>query len=116
MLNFMFFVKTMALTFVLMIAMQTKWGESTIEDHAMNFVRTSSLVQPLHNMASHGAQAVRQSTKWLAKQVNQKFRGRAQSQDAASFGGRASIQFKRSEGYERKKAEAEAARKRGSEE
>lgn len=115
MLDFMFFVKTMALTFLIMIAMQTKWGDSTVEDHAMEFIRSSALTQPLHRMASSGAHAVRESTKWLAKQVNQKIRGHHGQSSEASLGGRAqSFQFKRSEGYERKKAESEAAAKRGS--
>ncbi|MGE0762777.1 MAG: hypothetical protein AB7N80_05820 [Bdellovibrionales bacterium] len=111
MLDFMFFVKTLALTFVIVIAMQTPWGDATIEDHAIDFARSSVLVQPLQRAASSGAQVVRQSMQWLSKQVNQKIRGQKSTQDA-TLGGRGSgLQFKRSEGYERKKAEAEAERK-----
>lgn len=115
MLDFMFFVKTLALTFLLMVALQTRVGEGTIEDHAMNFVRTSALTQPLHRIASSGAQVIRTSTNWLAKQVNQRLR-KPGAQEAALGGRGENFQFKRSEGFERKKAETEAARQRGQKE
>lgn len=97
MLDFMFFVKTLALTFLIVIAMQSKWGKHTVEEHTFDFIHSSVIMQPLQRTAASGVHVVQTSMAWLSQQVNQKFRGE-KNDGNASFAGRASsFQWTRSE-------------------
>lgn len=99
MLNIMFFIKTLIVTFLIVAVLQVHVGQDSLEDHASRFIRTSPLVAPIQAAAESGARAVRQTTKWISVQVNKKWRGTAQRKDQ---GERApNFDFKRSEAYEK---------------
>lgn len=98
----MFFVKTLAITFLVVVLMQVKWGEGTVEEHTLEFIQTSSLIQPLQKTAAGGVHLVQNSIRWLSQQVNQKIRHQSGTEEA-SLGGRASeFKLKRSEAVEKK--------------
>jgi hypothetical protein len=53
--DFLFFFKTFTLTVVLVVLMQLQIGEKTIENHALGFVQSSAVVQPLNGVAKGAA-------------------------------------------------------------
>lgn len=112
MLDFMFFVKTLIVTVLLVSLMQIKAGEMTIENHAAHWVKTTPLTEPLRSTAEAGAKAVSDSARWLSAQVQKQTRrifGKGKSEGAP--GG--AFNLRRSDGYEQeKKAKQEAALKR----
>lgn len=54
MIDFIFFVKMLLLTLVIVLLLQIKFDEHTVEAHAMGWVQSASITQPL-NMVAHGA-------------------------------------------------------------
>jgi len=53
----LFCIKTFVLTVAIVLAMQIQVGERTIESHALAWVQTSPLVQPLNRVAQGAAKA-----------------------------------------------------------
>ncbi len=45
--SFFFVMRTLVLTFVVLLLMQMKWQGRTIEDHAMSIITSSDLIGPL---------------------------------------------------------------------
>ena len=105
MFDFMFFIKTMVLTVILVSLMQIKAGDSTIEDHAAHWVRTSTLTLPLQATAANAARAISDGANWLASSFHKQTRRFFGSRNSDS-GDRASVlQLKRSTAYEREQVE-----------
>lgn len=69
MMDFMFFVKTFALTVAIVLGMQIHVGERSIETHAMSFVQSSTVVAPLNQVARGAAKLVRDITQTVSIQV-----------------------------------------------
>jgi hypothetical protein len=57
MMDFLFFVKTFALTIAIVMVMQIPVGEQSLETHALGWVQHSSVVNPVRAVA-HGAAKV----------------------------------------------------------
>lgn len=51
----LFFLKTFAIGLAVILLMQLKVGENTVEAHAMTFVHSSTVVEPLRAVANGGA-------------------------------------------------------------
>ena len=71
MMDFLFFVKTCALTVAIVLLMQIQVGTSTIETHAMNFVQSSMIVAPLNTVARGAAKVIRDVTQTISARVKQ---------------------------------------------
>jgi hypothetical protein len=67
-----FFFKTFAIGLAVILLMQLKVGDYTIEAHAMTFVHSSAVVQPLRAVASGGAKVLRDTDKWVREKINGK--------------------------------------------
>ncbi len=48
---FSFFIRTMILTVLVVLILQIRWGEASLEDHAMSFITSSAVVAPLNSTA-----------------------------------------------------------------
>lgn len=69
MMDFMFFVKTFALTVAIVLGMQIHVGDRSLETHAMTFVQSSTVVAPLNQVARGAAKLVRDITQTVSIQV-----------------------------------------------
>ena len=58
MMDFFFFVKTFILTVAIVLVMQIHVGERSLETHAMSWVQSSSVTEPLHGVARGAAKVV----------------------------------------------------------
>lgn len=99
MLDFMFFVKTLIVTVFIVSLMQIKAGESTIENHAAHWIRTTPLTEPLKSTAEAGAKAVRDSARWLSAQFQKQTR-RIFGSERAQGARESTFKLKRSAAYE----------------
>ncbi len=54
MMNILFFVKTVIMTIALVLVLQIRVGEQSLEAHSIDWVQSSSVIAPLNSMA-HGA-------------------------------------------------------------
>ena len=102
MLDFMFFLKTIVVTFLIALLLQTRVGAITIEDHAHQFIQSSSVMTPLHQVAQNGATMIKRSLKWISSQVSSQLSRHSKGSVVAadrmeSFG------FQRSEQYQKAK-------------
>ncbi|HMN68557.1 MAG TPA: hypothetical protein PKC28_08455 [Bdellovibrionales bacterium] len=70
MMDFMFFVKTLALTVAVVLVMQIEIGHRSIETHAMSWVQSSAIVAPLNTVAAGGAKLVRDTTKLITAKLS----------------------------------------------
>lgn len=70
MMDLYFFLKTIILTVALVIVLQVKVGERTLEDQAVNAFRSSIIEEPLTNVAKGGAQIVRRVVLLTQEKIN----------------------------------------------
>lgn len=97
MLNLMFFVKTLALTTLIVITLQVRFGTVTLEDHATSMIRTSAIIQPLQEIAEGGVKVIRNSIHWVSAQVNSQMAKRRGANSEKT----SAVEFKRSEAYDK---------------
>lgn len=69
--EFFFFMKLFLLTIALVLVMQIQVGERSLESHAMGWVQTSALVQPLNSIAVGGAKVIKDLTAKISGSVSQ---------------------------------------------
>ena len=69
MMDFVFFVKTFILTVAIVLLMQIQVGSNSIENHAMSFVQSSTIVAPLNTVARGGAKIIRDLTQAVSSRV-----------------------------------------------
>jgi hypothetical protein len=60
--DFLFFIKAFLLTLVLVLLLQIRIGEQTVEAHTMGWVQSSVVVTPLNHAAQGAAKIVRDLT------------------------------------------------------
>ena len=70
MMDFYFFLKTMALTLAVVILMQIKIGNKSLEDQALMFFRSSMVEEPLTKMAHGGVKMARDAVKAIQDKIN----------------------------------------------
>jgi hypothetical protein len=95
---FSFFFKSLLIAFVAVLLMQIELGGDTVESHILTFVRTSTVTEPVQNVATGATKAVRNGWNYVTKFVNN---------NKPAVGERASAvfnNFERSDAY--KKVEA----------
>lgn len=103
MLDIMFFVKTALLTAVIVAFLQIKVGGNTLETEAHQFIQTSSLIQPLHEVAESGVVLIRKGIRWSSEQINSRWHhNKSPMKKDSGF-------WQRSESYEREVAKKKEA-------
>ena len=68
-----FILKSFFLTLVVIIIMQVKVGENTIEEKTLQWIESSPMVSPLQEVASGGVKVVQQAWKAVFGSLNSKF-------------------------------------------
>lgn len=70
--DFVFFLKLSGLTLALVLVMQIQVGETSIEDHAMSWVQSSTITSPLNAIAHGGAKMFRDGTSMVHSAIVRK--------------------------------------------
>ena len=68
-----FSLKMGFLTFVIVMLMQIQIGTQTVEQHSLNWIRTSSITGQLQEVADGGIMALRQMFSFMTKNMNADF-------------------------------------------
>lgn len=71
--SILFVVRTLALTFVLVVLMQIHWKGKTIEDHTMGLLTSATLATPIEKTADGAVIFVRNSWTRLTQMLNTNF-------------------------------------------
>jgi hypothetical protein len=87
-----FALKSIIITVLLILGMQTKVGQLTIEEHFETWVRTSNIAHTLQQVASGGVQAIQHVGKATTEIVSKALGNNPHVQKAS----RVSLDFKRS--------------------
>jgi hypothetical protein len=70
MFNFLFIIKTFALSLLILMLLQVEVGSVSLETHAMRIVRGSSIVEPLRSASRGGAKLLSEGTAYISEQFN----------------------------------------------
>lgn len=70
MMDIYFFLKTLILTLALIIVLQLKVGEHTLEDRAVSVFKSSIVEEPLTKIAQGGALLVRRAVFLIQEKIN----------------------------------------------
>jgi uncharacterized metal-binding protein len=84
MMDFLFFVKTFALTIVVVLLMQLQVGEKSIEHHAMAFMQSSAVIQPLNGVAKGAAKLARDVTQTISAKIKKNTKKEKRIEETAS--------------------------------
>lgn len=104
MFHFIFVAKTLAVTLVLVVLLQIRIGETTLEQKAMFFIHDSPIVEPLREVADGSVRAIRNGFRGFLDQLGQKGKSLWSSEDQPgkrSLG----IQIERSQAYLKEQAQ-----------
>ncbi len=63
--DLIFFIKMLVLTVALVIVSQIQIGQRSLENHAMSWVQSSSLVKPLNGTVRGGAKLIKEGREKL---------------------------------------------------
>lgn len=82
-----FVVKLFLLTVAIVLVMQIQVGDRSLESHAMNWVQSSTLVEPMNAAARGGAKLVRDLTRSIEARVNKNTgkHGKEEKKSSSSF-------------------------------
>lgn len=112
MFDFLFFIKTLLASLLVVAFLQIKIGETTMEEHATDWIRTSVLTMPLQGVAAGGVQIIRDSTRWVSRQVQTKTKSLFGAKPESPGERVQSLKVERSEKYrERSEAQQTAIQK-----
>ncbi len=92
----MFVLKSLAITVVLMIGLQIKIGNTSLEDSLQGWIRTSSISNYVHGVSSGAVLAIRNAAQTTKDFVAETFGHESGTQRA----GRLNFEFKRSQKYQ----------------
>ena len=92
----MFVLKSMAIAIVLMIGLQVKIGNTSLESSLQNWIRTSSISNYVHGVSSGAVLAIRNAAQVTKDFVAETFGHESGAQRA----GRLNFEFKRSQKYQ----------------
>lgn len=109
--DFLFVLKTLVITIVLVLLMQIKIGTATIEQHSLAWIQNSAITDTLRSVAQGAVKATVQGYRWMSSAFDTNVGKRFSKENEP--GSRLSIKLHRSEAYEReqdKKARARAER------
>jgi hypothetical protein len=87
MIDFMFFIKTLALTVAIVMLMQIQIGDRTVEKHAVLFVQSSTVASPLNTVARGASKLIHDVTGkiWSGVHHNVKKKAKKEDSKASSF-------------------------------
>lgn len=72
MMDLFFFLKTLMVTALVILALQLQVGQRSLEQHAMMFVNSSSFTAPLNQAAKGGAKLIRESVAAIHSKISSK--------------------------------------------
>ena len=101
----MFFIaKSLVITVVVIVVMQVKVGETTIEQKTLHWIESSPVVLPVQEVALGGVKVVRETWKKIFGNLNNKFWNSVDQQNAP---GKRDLKFtlERSEEFLRRQAD-----------
>lgn len=100
MTEFFFFLRIMFFTMVTVLLMQIRWGDTTIENHTIEILTTSAIVEPIDNTAQGAVVFIRNGWNAMIKSFNTRFSQslRGENQPGTRLSG---FQFGRSEKVEK---------------
>lgn len=81
MIDLMFFIKTLALALLIVMAMQIRIGEQSIETHTLDWVQTASVVEPLNGVARGTAKLVHDLSRKTYSAIHSKIKGKGKHPD-----------------------------------
>ena len=99
------FAKQVAFTFLFILLLQIKVGENTLEMHAMNWVHTSPIIEPLQDVSEGAIKALRSAWRAVGGQFNDKVLSKFDDKKAPGSRSPFKGQFSRSKDYLNKRAE-----------
>ncbi|MGE3683953.1 MAG: hypothetical protein AB7G93_19710 [Bdellovibrionales bacterium] len=70
MMDFLFFAKTLLLTLAIVLVMQIRVGDQTMETHAHRLLTSSLVVQPLNGVAQGAAKMAKDALNSVSGHVN----------------------------------------------
>jgi hypothetical protein len=79
--SILFIFKTLIITAVVVVFMQVKWGNNTIENEAYHFLTSSSVIVPIENVADSAVVLVRNTWRKMTGIFNNKFSEKLQSEN-----------------------------------
>ena len=83
-MDFLFFVKTFLLTVAVVVMMQIKVSEKSIESHAMSWVQSSAVVAPLNGVAKGAAKMARDLTAMISAKIKSNTKKQKRLEETAS--------------------------------
>ncbi len=92
----MFVLKSLAITVVIMIGLQVKIGNTSLEESVHQWVQTSSISNYVHSVSSGAVLAIRNTAATAKEFVAETFGHESSAQKA----GRLNFDFKRSQKYQ----------------
>lgn len=84
MMDFLFFVKTFLLTVAVVVMMQIKVSDKSIESHAMSWVQSSAVVAPLNGVAKGAAKMARDLTAMISAKIKSNTKKQKRLEETAS--------------------------------
>lgn len=72
--DILFFIKCLVMTFIVVILLQVKIGNMTLEERTKNWAAESSLVAPLEDVAKGGVKGIREAWKSLTGNFSKKIK------------------------------------------
>jgi hypothetical protein len=98
--DFVFALKMLGITIVLFLVMQIKVGTHTIEDHTMDYIRTSPVVEPLNGVAHGAVKVMVKGYRWASSAFDTNV-GKVFSKASMPGSRLEGFHFGRSESYEK---------------
>lgn len=105
--SLIFFIKTMAITLIVVVLLQIKVGNETLEDKTLHFVYTSDLTTPLREAAEGGVVFIRDLWNKIAGNINTEFSRAIESKNRPGER-RIGINLERSKEYLKEKSQRAA--------
>jgi hypothetical protein len=98
-----FFLRVMAITLVVVLLMQIRLGSSTIEDHALNFITSSTITKPIDDVAAGAVKLIRNTWSKFTRSINTSF-SNAMRSDNQPGSRNLGLTMQRSQEYVKEKA------------
>lgn len=94
--SILFFLKSMVVTTVVVLLMQIRWGDGTIEDYTMDFLTSSAVVKPIDQTAKGSVIFIRNTWSKITRSLNTNFSNALRSENQPGSR-QASLAVRRSE-------------------
>jgi hypothetical protein len=83
-MDVLFFLKTFLLTVAIVLVMQIRVGERSLESHAMSWVQSSVVVAPLNGVAKGAAKMARDLTQTISVSVQRNWKKKKSDKSSSS--------------------------------